>query len=211
MPNDLMTRDRFDAAILAVLAQDGRISITDLAKRIGLSKSPTQARLKRLEQSGVILGYRALLDPIRLGLDHVAFVEVRLNDTREAALRAFNAAVAQAAYRAGRHHEFTVRQHGRYVIRRFCAGPRDKAVAPREIRHRHLAALRCILWTQVILENVSTYKDIYSEWSVNEKVAFEVSYGGSVGGKRSLVAMKHVGVNVASDALMTAAYTGTDG
>ncbi|MFT6089423.1 Lrp/AsnC family transcriptional regulator [Sulfitobacter sp.] len=85
--------DRFDAAILTVLAEDGRISITDLAKRIGLSKSPTQARLRRLEVAGVILGYRALLDPIRLGLDHVAFVEVRLSDTREVALKAFNAAV----------------------------------------------------------------------------------------------------------------------
>lgn len=87
--------DRFDAAILTVLAEDGRISITGLAKRIGLSKSPTQARLRRLEDSGVILGYRALLDPIRLGLDHVAFVEVRLEDTREVALRAFNAAVSR--------------------------------------------------------------------------------------------------------------------
>ena len=93
--NATITLDRQDAAILAVLAEDGRISITDLARRIGLSKSPTQARLRRLEQSGVILGYRALLDPIRLGLDHVAFVEVRLSDTREAALRAFNAAVAR--------------------------------------------------------------------------------------------------------------------
>ena len=87
--------DRFDAAILTVLAEDGRISITDLAKRIGLSKPPTQARLRRLEDSGVILGYRALLDPIRLGLDHVAFVEVRLEDTREVALRAFNEAVSR--------------------------------------------------------------------------------------------------------------------
>ncbi|MGJ8628990.1 MAG: Lrp/AsnC ligand binding domain-containing protein [Sulfitobacter sp.] len=85
--------DRFDSTILSVLAEDGRISITDLAKRIGLSKSPTQARLRRLEETGVILGYRALLDPIQLGLDHVAFVEVRLSDTREKALRAFNAAV----------------------------------------------------------------------------------------------------------------------
>ena len=87
--------DRFDAAILTVLAEDGRISITDLAKRIGLSKSPTQARLRRLEDSGVILGYLALLDPIRLGLDHVAFVEVRLEVTREVALRAFNEAVSR--------------------------------------------------------------------------------------------------------------------
>lgn len=93
MTNEDFRMDRFDAAILAVLAEDGRISITDLAKRIGLSKSPTQARLRRLEDAGVILGYRALLDPIRLGLDHVAFVEVRLSDTREAALKAFNAAV----------------------------------------------------------------------------------------------------------------------
>lgn len=87
--------DRFDTAILGVLAKDGRISLTELAARIGLSKSPTQARLRRLESSGVILGYRAMLDPIRLGLDHVAFVEVKLSDTREAALRAFNAAVSK--------------------------------------------------------------------------------------------------------------------
>lgn len=95
MQSEQVDLDRFDQAILAVLAEDGRISITDLANRIGLSKSPTQARLRRLERSGVIRGYRALLDPIRLGLDHVAFVEVRLTETREAALEAFNAAVAQ--------------------------------------------------------------------------------------------------------------------
>ncbi|MGB7241578.1 MAG: Lrp/AsnC ligand binding domain-containing protein [Sulfitobacter sp.] len=93
--NGNLDLDRFDRSILSVLAKDGRISITDLAKSIGLSKSPTQARLRRLEGSGVIIGYRALLDPIRLGLDHVAFVEVRLSDTREAALRAFNMAVAR--------------------------------------------------------------------------------------------------------------------
>ncbi|MGC3936904.1 Lrp/AsnC ligand binding domain-containing protein [Roseobacter sp. EG26] len=93
--NAQLDLDRFDRAILSVLAEDGRISITDLAKRIGLSKSPTQARLRRLEQTGVIIGYRALLDPIQLGLDHVAFVEVRLSDTREKALTAFNAAVVR--------------------------------------------------------------------------------------------------------------------
>lgn len=92
---DLSRLDRLDQAILLALAEDGRMSITDLAARIGLSKSPTQARLRRLENTGVIMGYRALLDPISLGLDHVAFVEVRLSDTREAALRAFNAAVCQ--------------------------------------------------------------------------------------------------------------------
>ena len=87
--------DIFDRKILDVLAVDGRISITALAQRIGLSKSPTQARLRRLEEQGVVRGYRALFDPIRLGRDHVAFVEVRPSDTREAALAAFNAAVLQ--------------------------------------------------------------------------------------------------------------------
>ena len=82
--------DNFDAKILEVLAVDGRISVTALAERIGLSKSPTQARLRRLETEGVILGYCALFDPIALGREHVAFVEVRLSDTREAALAEFN-------------------------------------------------------------------------------------------------------------------------
>lgn len=95
MPRKASDLDRFDLAILDVLSADGRISVTDLANRIGLSKSPTQARLRRLEQSGVIRGYRALLDPIRLGRDHVAFAEVKLTDTRESALDSFNAAVAR--------------------------------------------------------------------------------------------------------------------
>jgi len=88
-----MDLDRYDKAILRALAGDGRISVTDLARQIGLSKSPTQTRLRRLETSGVITGYRALIDPIRMGLDHVSFVEVRLSDTREAALAEFNAAI----------------------------------------------------------------------------------------------------------------------
>jgi len=95
MQSDFSDLDSFDRAILSVLAEEGRLSIADLGRRIGLSKSPTQARLRRLEAEGIITGYRALIDPIRLGLDHVAFVEVRLTDTREAALAAFNAAVAK--------------------------------------------------------------------------------------------------------------------
>ncbi|NGQ89921.1 winged helix-turn-helix transcriptional regulator [Rhodobacter sp. HX-7-19] len=93
MANDRIPIDRFDEAILRILSTDGRISATELARRIGLSKSPTQARLKRLEETGIITGYRALLDPIRMGQAHVAFVEVKLSDTREAALQAFNRAV----------------------------------------------------------------------------------------------------------------------
>lgn len=95
MSRDCLELDQFDQGIVDALSVDGRLSITDLAARIGLSKSPTQARLRRLEKSGVIRGYRALLDPIRLGRDHVAFVEVKLHDTREAALAAFNARIAR--------------------------------------------------------------------------------------------------------------------
>jgi Lrp/AsnC family transcriptional regulator, leucine-responsive regulatory protein len=87
--------DRFDRAILRELAAEARISVTELARRVGLSKSPVQARLKKLEETGVIQGYRALLDPIRLGLAHVAFVEVRMIDTREATLAKFNAEIAR--------------------------------------------------------------------------------------------------------------------
>ena len=85
--------DDFDHAILRHVATDGRIAVVELARRIGLSKSPTQVRLRRLEELGVITGYRAVLDPIRIGQAHVAFVEVKLSDTREAALQAFNRAV----------------------------------------------------------------------------------------------------------------------
>lgn len=85
--------DDFDRAILRILTTEGRISVTDLAARISLSKSPTQTRLKRLEKDGYIRGYSAKLDHARLGRNHIAFVEVKLADTREPALAAFNAAV----------------------------------------------------------------------------------------------------------------------
>ncbi len=63
-----------------------------------------------------------------------------------------------------------------------------------------------------ILENIVQYKsDIYCEWAPNEKVAFEAAVGAAIAGGRSLVAMKHVGVNVAADPLFTFAYTGTNG
>jgi Lrp/AsnC family transcriptional regulator, leucine-responsive regulatory protein len=91
--SDRVTLDDFDRRILEAVARDGRISLQDLAARVGLSKSPVQARLRRLEARGVIRGYRAVLDPAAMGREHVAFVEVRLSDTRERALAEFNAAV----------------------------------------------------------------------------------------------------------------------
>ncbi|MBJ7577693.1 Lrp/AsnC ligand binding domain-containing protein [Devosia sp. MC532] len=85
--------DQIDRKILDELSKDGRISVTELSRRVNLSKTPCQARIKRLEDQGYILGYRAVIDPKRLGLPHVAFVEVKLSDTRKAALEAFNKAV----------------------------------------------------------------------------------------------------------------------
>lgn len=85
--------DSADRRILDALGKDGRISIADLARKVGLSKTPVQARLKRLEAQGIILGYAARFDPVKLGQPHIVFVEVKLSDTREKALRAFNEAV----------------------------------------------------------------------------------------------------------------------
>jgi Lrp/AsnC family leucine-responsive transcriptional regulator len=85
--------DRWDRRILTILAEDGRLPVAALADRIGLSRTPTLARLRRLESAGVIRGYRAVIDQAWLGRQHVAFAEVKLSDTRAAALAEFNAAV----------------------------------------------------------------------------------------------------------------------
>ena len=85
--------DSFDLKILDVLSRNGRITVTDLARAIGLSKTPCQARMKRLEREGYITGYRAILNPVKLRREHVSFVQVTLSDTRAAALEAFNKAI----------------------------------------------------------------------------------------------------------------------
>ena len=86
--------DRIDRRIVEALGRDGRMPVTALAAQVGLTKTPCQARLKRLIEAGVITGFRAVVDPRRIGREHVAFVEVKLSDTTERALAAFNAAVA---------------------------------------------------------------------------------------------------------------------
>jgi Lrp/AsnC family transcriptional regulator, leucine-responsive regulatory protein len=85
--------DLFDRKIIDLLRQDGRMSVADLSRQIGLSKTPCQTRLKRLVDEGIIRGFRAVIDPAKLGLDHIAFAEVKLSDTREAALADFRRAV----------------------------------------------------------------------------------------------------------------------
>lgn len=87
--------DDFDRRIIATLLEDGRMTVTDLATKVGLSKTPCLVRLRRLIDDRVIKGFRAIVDPAKLNLDHVAFVEVRLGDTRESALADFNRAVTK--------------------------------------------------------------------------------------------------------------------
>ena len=89
--------DRIDRNILATLSVDGRLSMAELSQKVGLSKTPVQARVRRLEKDGYIRGYAAVIDRERMGEGHVAFVQVKLSDTRSLALAEFNRAVQAIA------------------------------------------------------------------------------------------------------------------
>lgn len=87
--------DDYDKKIISILSVEGRISMTALGDRVGLSKTPVTARVKRLEEAGIITGYRATLSASKLGVEHIAFLEVKLSDTRERSLISFNEAVRE--------------------------------------------------------------------------------------------------------------------
>lgn len=81
--------DAIDWKILRELQRDGRITNVDLSKRVGISAPPCLRRVKRLEDTGIIRGYRALLNSPALGLDVVAFCLVGLQHQSDAELKAF--------------------------------------------------------------------------------------------------------------------------
>lgn len=85
--------DQYDQKIMDILAVDGRITITKLADMIGMSKTPCQVRMQRLIYQGYILGFHASINYQQLELGHVAFAEVKLKDTTQKALDAFNLAI----------------------------------------------------------------------------------------------------------------------
>lgn len=87
------TPDRIDFKILSELQQDGRLTIVELARRINLTKTPCSERVKNLEKLGIIRGYRAELDPVTLGADHITFVQVLLESTTAQDLLDFNNAI----------------------------------------------------------------------------------------------------------------------
>ncbi len=85
--------DSINQKILSELLANARISMSELAARVGLSKTPVTQRVRQMEESGLITGYRATVSRVKLGLTHVTFVEVKMTDTRQTALDRFNEAV----------------------------------------------------------------------------------------------------------------------
>ncbi len=86
--------DAVDRKILAALQQDGRLSITELAARVGLSISPCHRRLRELERSGAIRGYRAVVDADALGLSFEALVFITMRQEDRETLLGFEEGVA---------------------------------------------------------------------------------------------------------------------
>jgi len=85
--------DKLDKKILKEIQTNGRITMTELASRTGITKTPCIDRLRKLEKQGIISGYGAHLNPEKLDAGHIAFVQVSLNDTTTIALQEFNLAV----------------------------------------------------------------------------------------------------------------------
>jgi DNA-binding Lrp family transcriptional regulator len=85
--------DAVDRKILAELQNDGRLTVTDLAARVGLSVSPCHRRLRELERAGVIRGYRAIVDPKAVGLTFEALLFVTMRQEDRDTLLGFEAAL----------------------------------------------------------------------------------------------------------------------
>ena len=95
MSNFNYNPDRIDLAIIEELQKNARITVTELSSRVGLSKTPCQNRIKRLEEEGYILGYIALVNQQKMDASHVTYVQVTMNSTHSKALNAFNQAVRE--------------------------------------------------------------------------------------------------------------------
>ena len=126
--------DITDQRILAELQKDGRLTVTDLAERIGLSVSPCHRRVRALEQFGAIRGYRAELDPAALGLKFSALVFVTLRDGDRQAVDAFEHAVADVPQVLQAQRLFGDPDYLLHVITRDLA-------AFRQLYDEHLSAL----------------------------------------------------------------------
>lgn len=88
--------DQIDEKILRILVRDGRISNLALADRVGLSPSACLRRVQELERRGVISGYRAVVDPSKVGRGFTAYITVGLNDHSKASQEAFERAISRS-------------------------------------------------------------------------------------------------------------------
>nr|WP_321443936.1 Lrp/AsnC family transcriptional regulator [uncultured Cohaesibacter sp.] len=88
--------DQFDEQILRELKRDGRMTHTELGKRVGLSASAVLRRVQDLEKKGVITGYRAVIDPAKIGNSFVALIGVGLKDHTKASQEAFERSITAA-------------------------------------------------------------------------------------------------------------------
>lgn len=87
--------DRIDGRIIATLQSDGRITLQDLADKVGLSPTPCARRLRILEDEGVIKGYTAIVDQSKIGLPVSAFASIKLERQREEYLDRFAQAISK--------------------------------------------------------------------------------------------------------------------
>ncbi|MDX6273049.1 MAG: Lrp/AsnC family transcriptional regulator, leucine-responsive regulatory protein [Frankiales bacterium] len=121
--------EELDCQIVRLLAGDGRMSYTDLAKATGLSTSAVHQRVRRLEQRGVISGYAALTDPVALGLPLTAFVSIKPIDPAapdDAPERLSNLDAIEACH--------SVAGEESYILKVRVAGPAELEVLLQEIR-----------------------------------------------------------------------------
>lgn len=88
-----MKLDQIDRKLLTTLQEDGRLPITDLAQKVGLTTSPCLRRLKILEKAGIIRGYAAQVDQEKVGLPVSVFISIKLERQREEALERFERAI----------------------------------------------------------------------------------------------------------------------
>jgi Lrp/AsnC family leucine-responsive transcriptional regulator len=94
MTKSTISLDAIDRRILRALQRDGRLSVVALAEQAGLSPTPCQRRIRRMEEAGVIARYTAQLDAARIGLPLQAFVQVGLSSHAEEVVEAFHKALA---------------------------------------------------------------------------------------------------------------------
>ncbi len=89
--------DRTDRRILELLQQDARLSVADIAERVGLSATPCSRRIKRLEDSGYVARQVVILDPAKIGLPMTVLVHVSLEAQTQEKLRSFEATISELA------------------------------------------------------------------------------------------------------------------